>query len=150
MRRDRKSKISNKGKSTWQKLGWWRIPLGFVAAIAVVFIGFLMVNIFASIALRHYIYSFDPVDYSDVDRVVPEIDPETGYYNFTTDRDLKIMMFTDIHMGAGINKLKEDKEAVKEISIMLQQEKPDLVILTVTTPSRCRGLYITAAVLSTI
>lgn len=125
----RKNKEKKNSNNFWKKLGWWRIPIGVVAVFAILFLGLNLVNTFASIALRHYIYSFDPVDYSDVDRVVPEIDPETGYYTFTTDRDLRIMMFTDIHMGAGINKFKEDKKVVYEIINMLQKEKPDLVIL---------------------
>ena len=79
---------------------WWKIPV-WIIIIAVILAGSAMlVNYGVSLHLRHYISSFDPVDYGDMDRVVPEIDPETGYYTFTTDRDLRIMMLTDIHMAA--------------------------------------------------
>ena len=70
-----------------------------------------LVNTLVSVAMRHYIYSFEPVDYSGVDRVVPEKDPETGYYTVTTDRDLKIMMLTDIHIGGGFWTYKNDRDA---------------------------------------
>ena len=78
---------------------WWRIPM-WIVIVAVVLAGSAMaVNYGVSLHLRHYINSFEPVDYSNIDRVGPEIDPETGYYTFTTDRDFKIMMLTDIHLG---------------------------------------------------
>ncbi|MBR4090703.1 MAG: hypothetical protein IKK28_07530, partial [Mogibacterium sp.] len=73
---------------------WWKIPMWIVIIAAVLAGSAMAVNYGVSLHLRHYINSFEPVDYSNVDRVVPEIDPETGYYTFTTDRDLKIMMLT--------------------------------------------------------
>jgi hypothetical protein len=80
---------------------WWKIPVWIVIIAAAAFIIPCAVNMGVSLHLRHYISSFEPVDYSGVDRVIPEIDQETGYYTFTTDRDLKIMMLTDIHLGGG-------------------------------------------------
>ena len=108
---------------------WWKIPLWIVIVAVILSAAALAVNYGVSLHLRHYISSFDPVDYSDVDRVVPEIDPKTGYYTFTTDRDLKIMMFTDIHLGGGFWSREKDRKTVYEIITMLQKEKPDLVIL---------------------
>ena len=108
---------------------WWKIPL-WIVIVAVVLAGSAMaVNYGVSLHLRHYINSFEPVDYSGVDRVVPELDAETGYYTFTTDRDLKIMMLTDIHLGGGFWSREKDRKTVYEIITMLQKEKPDLVIL---------------------
>ena len=108
---------------------WWKIPV-WIIIIAVILAGSAMlVNYGVSLHLRHYISSFDPVDYGDMDRVVPEIDPETGYYTFTTDRDLRIMMLTDIHLGGGFWSREKDRKTVYEIITMLQKEKPDLVIL---------------------
>ena len=108
---------------------WWKIPMWIVIISAVCFVSACLVNYGVSLHLRHYISSFEPVDYSNVDRVVPEIDPETGYYTFTTDRDLKIMMLTDIHLGGGFWSREKDRKTVYEIITMLQKEKPDLVIL---------------------
>ena len=108
---------------------WWKIPVWIVIVAVICFLSANLVNLGFSLHLRHYISSFDPVDYSGVDRVVPEIDPETGYYTFTTDRDLKIMMFTDIHLGGGFWSYKKDLKTIKEVITMLQKEKPDLVIL---------------------
>ena len=108
---------------------WWKIPM-WIVIVAVICAGSAMlVNYGVSLHLRHYINSFDPVDYSGVDRVVPEIDKQTGYYTFTTDRELKIMMLTDIHLGGGFWSYKKDRKTVYEVISMLQKEKPDMVIL---------------------
>ncbi len=108
---------------------WWKIPVWIVIIAAACFLLANAVNFGVSLHLRHYINSFEPVDYSDVDRVVPEIDENTGYYTFTTDRDLRIMMLTDIHLGGGFWSYKKDRKTIYEIISMLQKEKPDLVIL---------------------
>ena len=108
---------------------WWKIPMWILIVFAILAVSSFAVNYGVSLHLRHYINSFDPVEYNEADRIVPEIDPETGYYNFTTDRDLKIMMLTDIHIGGGFWSREKDRKTVYEIITMLQKEKPDLVIL---------------------
>lgn len=126
----REKRIDKHAAPAKKKRGlWWRIPMWIVIIAALCFVLAGAVNFGVSLHLRHYISSFDPVDYSDVDRVVPEIDSETGYYTFTTDRDLKIMMLTDIHLGGGFWSYKKDRKTVYEVITMLQKEKPDLVIL---------------------
>ena len=108
---------------------WWKIPM-WIVIVAVICAGSAMlVNYGVSLHLRHYINSFDPVDYSGIDRVVPEIDEQTGYYTFTTDRELRIMMLSDIHLGGGFWSYKKDRKTVYEVISMLQKEKPDVVIL---------------------
>ncbi|MBQ3291148.1 MAG: metallophosphoesterase [Mogibacterium sp.] len=126
----KEKRIDKHGAPPKKKGGlWWRIPMWIVIVAALCFLSACAVNLGVSLQLRQYISSFDPVDYSDVDRVVPEIDSETGYYTFTTDRELKIMMLTDIHLGGGFWSIKKDQKTVYEIITMLQKEKPDLVIL---------------------
>lgn len=108
---------------------WWKIPMWIVIVAAACVVLAMAVNFGVSLHLRHYISSFDPVEYNEADRVVPEVDEQTGYYTFTTDRDLKIMMLTDIHLGGGFWSYKKDRKTVYEVITMLQKEKPDLVIL---------------------
>lgn len=71
--------------------------------------------------------SYDPVVIEN--QLVPEKD-ENGYWTFTTDRDLKIMQLTDIHLGGGWLSLKKDSQAINAVATMIQAEKPDLVIIT--------------------
>lgn len=74
------------------------------------------------------ISSFDQVQYTE-DRLVPEKDSD-GYWTFTTERDLKIVQFTDVHIGGGLFSIKKDKKALNAVAAMITAEKPDLVILT--------------------
>ena len=121
---------ADKTKKAKKKRGlWWKIPMWIVIVAVVLCVASLAVNYGVSLHLRHYINSFEPVDYSDTERILPEIDKETGYYTFTTDKDLRIMMLTDIHLGGGIWSREKDRKTVYEIITMLQKEKPDLVIL---------------------
>ena len=71
--------------------------------------------------------SYDPVVIEN--QLVPEKD-ENGYWTFTTDRDLKVMQLTDIHIGGGWLSLKQDAQALNAVATMIQAEKPDLVVVT--------------------
>lgn len=71
--------------------------------------------------------SFEQVSYED--QLVPEKDVD-GYWTFNTDRDLKILQFSDIHIGGGIMSIVKDKKALNAVAAMITAEKPDLVVLT--------------------
>ncbi len=71
--------------------------------------------------------SFDQVVYED--QLVPKKDTD-GNWTFYTDRDLKVLQFTDVHIGGGILSIKKDKKALNAVAAMITAEKPDLVILT--------------------
>ena len=73
--------------------------------------------------------SFDQVAYEDGQQLVPEKDAD-GWWTFTTDRALKVLQFTDVHIGGGVMSLKKDKKALNAVAAMITAEKPDLVILT--------------------
>ena len=62
--------------------------------------------------------------------LTPEIDEETGYYTFTTDRDFKVLQLTDVHIGAGAFSIKKDSWAINAVAKLVQTVKPDLVIVT--------------------
>lgn len=62
------------------------------------------------------------------DRVLPVF--EDGYWTFTTDKDLKILQLTDIHIGGGWMSAKKDSLAINAVASMVTAEKPDLVIVT--------------------
>ncbi|NCA67661.1 MAG: hypothetical protein EOM87_06330 [Clostridia bacterium] len=69
------------------------------------------------------------------DRVVIEnqltpVEDGNGYWTFTTDRDFKVMQFTDIHIGGGFISQQKDSWAINAVAAMITYEKPDLVIVT--------------------
>ena len=73
-----------------------------------------------------YAQSFDKVVYEN--QLVPTEDAD-GWV-FETDRALKIVQLTDIHIGGGSMSIDKDKKAMNAVAAMLTYEKPDLVVLT--------------------
>ena len=63
-------------------------------------------------------------------RLISQMDDETGCYTFTTDRELKVMQLSDIHLGSAILTVDNDKQVIRTVETMLRVEKPDLVIVT--------------------
>ncbi len=102
------------------------IAYGFIGLIALAIGGKLVATSANTASLFNYINKFDAVEYGD-DRLIPEL--EDGRYSIKTDRDIKIMQLTDLHIGGGLYTAKKDRKAIYEIVTMLQQEKPDIVIL---------------------
>ncbi len=78
--------------------------------------------------INSYIDSFSPIAYGE-DRLTPCKDTD-GYYSFTTDREMKVVQLTDVHLGGGILSVSEDKKTINAIAAMLSAEMPDLVIAT--------------------
>ena len=62
----------------------------------------------------------------------PTVDPATGYTTFTTENDaeFKVLQLTDIHIGAGAFCIQNDNWAINAVAKMVQDVKPDLVIVT--------------------
>lgn len=98
-----------------------------VLIIVILYFGGGLANYICNVNLRNYIKSFEEVKY-EADRLVPALD-EDGHYTFTTDREFKVMQLSDIHLGGGLFSYKRDKKAIYEVIMMLQAEKPDLVVL---------------------
>ena len=107
----------------------FKTVLGIVLGLAAAWLILLAVNFGFTLSLRSYIRSFDPVAYDEASRAVPEYDEDLGHYAVTANEDLKIMMLTDIHIGGGCWTHRKDMKTVYELITMLQNEKPDLVIL---------------------
>lgn len=102
------------------------IPVVLVLLITLITVIGAIANYICNLSLRHYIKTFEAVEYSS-DRLVPVKDGE--YYSVVTDGDVKIMHITDIHIGGGVWTYKTDRKTIYELITMLQAEKPDLVVM---------------------
>lgn len=71
--------------------------------------------------------TFQQVSYEN--QLVPEKD-KNGYQTFVTDKELKVMQLTDVHIGGGFMSSKKDSLAMTAVAAMITAEKPDLVIVT--------------------
>ena len=98
-----------------------------LAVIALVAVVTAVVNINVFNDTVEYAQSFKPVEVED--KLVPQKDAD-GNWTFNTDRDLKVVQLTDIHIGGGWMSQDEDRMALNAVATMLQTEKPDLVVIT--------------------
>lgn len=86
-----------------------------------------IVNVIGVNAAKNLAASFDQVEYED--QLVPYTD-EDGDWVFVTDGEFKIMQLTDIHIGGGFLSFSKDENALNAVAAMIQEEKPDLVVIT--------------------
>ncbi len=114
-----------KGKKKHKVLKIIGIILAVIAAVAVII---AVLNTITYSGLAKYAESFHKVEYEN--QLIPEIDKQTGYYTFTTDRDFKVLQITDVHIGGGFLSYSKDKKAINAVTSMITAEKPDMVIFT--------------------
>lgn len=55
---------------------------------------------------------------------------DNGYVNIQSDKGLKVMQLTDVHIGGGWMSIKKDAMAINTVATMIRVEKPDLVVVT--------------------
>lgn len=63
------------------------------------------------------------------DKLTVEADTD-GYYTIISDRDVKVLQLTDIHLGGGWMSKKDDLKTINAVASMVIAEKPDIVIAT--------------------
>lgn len=104
------------------------ITIGIICAAIVVLVGILtVITAVGTKATFNKIGSFEAVEYEN--QLVPEKD-EDGDWTFTTDKELKVVQLTDVHLGGGWLSVKKDSMAINAVAAMVSAEKPDLVIVT--------------------
>ncbi len=118
-----------KNKSTAKKVGkviLWIIGviIGFNLVCAAVFSILNAVSVKANTELAA---SFETIDNPDA---VAPVKSENGNWVFQTDRDLKVLQLTDVHLGGGCLSSKKDAMAINAVASMVTAEKPDLVVIT--------------------
>ena len=99
------------------------VILGFLALCLIV----ALANRVNARALHEYIDTFGAVELEN--QLQPQYD-EDGVAYFVTDDDFKVMQLTDVHLGGSIISARKDRLAINAIAAMINEEKPDLVIVT--------------------
>lgn len=127
---DKKSKkvLSPEEKKKRRKKGII-ITVSVVLVLAIFFSVCAIVNTTGTNALIEQGKHQTAVVYAEGEQLVPVKD-EDGYWTFTTDEDLKIMQFTDVHIGGGCFSQQKDSWAMNAVANMIRSEKPDLVVVT--------------------
>lgn len=98
-------------------------------AIAIFISGCAIANAVGVNAIIKQAQSFERVEYTEHTQLVPTKDAD-GYWAFTADRDLKVLQFTDVHIGGGCFSQDKDTWAMNAVATMIRKEQPDLVVVT--------------------
>jgi 3',5'-cyclic AMP phosphodiesterase CpdA len=103
-----------------------KVLIGFVALVLTVVLLTAAVNFVIYKSLLNKVHNFPAVD-------VPILNYEyydNGCMNIYTDKPMKIVQITDVHIGCGWMCVNKDTMAINAVATMLAAEKPDLVIVT--------------------
>lgn len=119
--KEEKVKKKGKGKLALKICGIILIVLVLLIGVAAV------MNVISTNANTQKAQSFEQVAYEN--QLVPEKD-ENGMWTFTTDKELRVMQLTDVHIGGGFMSSKKDGMALNAVAAMITAEKPDLVVVT--------------------
>ncbi len=117
---------SNAQKKGNKKMGL-KIFLIILGVFAIIGITFTIANKISIRKMTDYISNIEKISAQDPVTVAKDSE---GLYTITTDRELKVMQLTDLHIGGGIMSQKDDKKVINAIVSMVKEEKPDVVIAT--------------------
>ena len=98
-----------------------------ILALGIFISGIAIANPLIVKALIAQAKNYDAVVY-DHEQLAPE--KEDGYWTFTTDKEFKVLQFTDVHIGAGSFSKQKDMWAMNAVATMIRAEQPDLVVVT--------------------
>lgn len=105
----------------------FRRILSAFMAVLIAFIG--ITTVITVIGLNKNIdkaHSFSPLEMEKI-RID---DVGNGVWNIYSDRGLKVMQLTDIHLGGGWMSAEKDAMALNAVAAMIHAEKPDFVIVS--------------------
>lgn len=117
-------KVKVKGKHKKRFLKFLCI---FLCVIIVYVAVTTLITVIGLKANRNKIKTISKVAYEN--QLVPE-NYDNGCWNIKTDRDIKVVQLTDVHLGGGYLSINKDSKAINAVAAMLTAEKPDLVIVT--------------------
>ncbi len=102
--------------------------------LGIILVIFVVIGISGTIANKayikntlEYINTIEPVVLED--KLTVETDAD-GYYTIISDRDVKVLQLTDVHLGGGWMAKKDDLSTINAVATMVATEKPDIVITT--------------------
>lgn len=104
------------------------IVIASIIGLLIVLAGvFVLISAIGIKSNQNFIKTISAVQYDN--QLEPVIDDD-GCYTFVTDENLKVLQFTDVHLGASFKSIKKDTMALNAVAAMVTEEKPDLVIVT--------------------
>jgi len=112
---------------TYEKKKHNKIVIAVVLLVAVVAGGYMLLS--RDIWLTQPYINSTPYIYESEAKIA--YNDETGVYTVTKDEgDFKVLQLTDIHLGGSVLSYDKDLKALKAVYALLNETKPDLVVVT--------------------
>ncbi len=102
--------------------------LAIIAVVVVLFWG--VTSAITELGNKSNMKKVENIEGVKIENQLVPYEDENGYWTFTTDKDFKVVQFSDIHIGAGWMCHGKDLKALNAVAAMVTEEKPDLVIVT--------------------
>lgn len=139
MKKDKKAPLSAEEKKLRRKKRCFKALLGITITYAIFFlfaIGLITANGVTTSHALDVIDKYEPIG-SEITPYLDTIDDEylnsigyNSFWTFKTDRELKVLQLTDVHIGAGAFSHSKDLKAIDAVYKLVKSVKPDLVIIT--------------------
>lgn len=105
-----------------------KILLGILCVIVAFVLVTTLITVIGLHATINKAKSFKPVEYTEE---LPEFENyDEGQWNIYTDREIKVLQLTDIHIGGGWMSIGKDSMSINAVASLISTEKPDFVIVT--------------------
>lgn len=92
-------------------------------------ISIFIINRLCGLKHSHHASKYKKYKISSDTQIHPTLNEDNDYV-FKTNRELKILQLTDLHIGGGFLSYRKDRLAIKAIARMVIEEKPDLIVVT--------------------
>lgn len=105
-----------------------KVLLGILCVIVAFVLITTVITVIGLNATINKAKTFKPVSYTEE---LPEFENyDEGQWNIYTDRDIKVLQLTDVHIGGGWMSISKDSMAINAVAALITEEKPDFVIVT--------------------
>lgn len=100
-----------------------------IGVVAVILVFLITTSVITAVGFNSNLKKI--ANFEKADSAVLSIDNyDDGCWNIHTDKELKVMQLTDVHLGGGWMSASKDLKALNAVASMIKAENPDLVIVT--------------------
>ncbi len=112
-------------KSSWKKI----LKKVLIGVVAVVLVFVITTSIITAVGFNSNLKKIENFEKADCE-ILSLKNYADGCWNIYTDKELKVMQLTDVHLGGGWMSISKDLKALNAVAAMIKAENPDLVIVT--------------------
>ncbi len=123
-------KVMNNENKTEKKSSWKKVlPRVLISIVAVFLVFVITTSIVTAVGFNSNLKKIKNFEKADCEVLSLE-NYADGCWNIYTDKELKVMQLTDVHLGGGWMSISKDLKALNAVAAMIKAENPDFVIVS--------------------